>query len=122
MTKPRGDFAAEALPGNRIIVMGGETTNGSATEFAVHDVEEYNFRDDHWITKAPLPEARFRFDTAHVGEMVYVFGGAPTCSSVLQGDGDKPACLKVALNSTWGYFDIKYPEVYYSIQRADAAE
>jgi hypothetical protein len=54
--------------------------------------------------------------------MVYVFGGAPTCSSVLQGDGDKPACLKVALNSTWGYFDIKYPEVYYSIQRADAAE
>jgi hypothetical protein len=31
MNKARGDFAAEALPGGRIIVMGGETTNGSAT-------------------------------------------------------------------------------------------
>lgn len=25
MSKPRGDFAAEALPGGRVIVMGGET-------------------------------------------------------------------------------------------------
>jgi hypothetical protein len=31
MNKARGDFAAEALPGGRIIVMGGETTNGTAT-------------------------------------------------------------------------------------------
>jgi len=31
MTKARGDFAAEALPGGRVIVMGGETTNGTAT-------------------------------------------------------------------------------------------
>lgn len=31
MNKARGDFAAEALPGRRVIVMGGETSNGSAT-------------------------------------------------------------------------------------------
>lgn len=31
MGRPRGDFAAEALPGGRVIVMGGETTNGTST-------------------------------------------------------------------------------------------
>jgi hypothetical protein len=31
MLKPRGDFAAEVLPGGRVIVMGGETSNGTAT-------------------------------------------------------------------------------------------
>lgn len=38
MTLPRGDFAAEALPDNRVIVMGGETSNGTATGFAMHQV------------------------------------------------------------------------------------
>ena len=38
MTLPRGDFAAEALAGGRVIVMGGETSNGTATEFAMHQV------------------------------------------------------------------------------------
>lgn len=33
MIKPRGDFAAEALPGGRVIVMGGETKlNGASGE------------------------------------------------------------------------------------------
>jgi hypothetical protein len=31
MLKPRGDFAAEVLPGGRVVVMGGETSNGTAT-------------------------------------------------------------------------------------------
>jgi hypothetical protein len=31
MLKARGDFAAEALPGGRVVVMGGETSNGTAT-------------------------------------------------------------------------------------------
>jgi hypothetical protein len=31
MSKPRGDFAAEALPGGRVIVMGGETKRNGAS-------------------------------------------------------------------------------------------
>lgn len=42
MTLPRGDFAAEALAGGRVIVMGGETSNGSATEFAMHQVRAWS--------------------------------------------------------------------------------
>lgn len=60
--------------------------------------------------KAPLPEARFRFDTAHVGERVYVFGGQPTCSS--KGDAGRNECVKVALDTVFGYFDVQYPDVY----------
>lgn len=60
--------------------------------------------------KAPLPEARFRFDTAHVGDRVYAFGGQPTCSS--KADSVKSECVKVALDSVWGYFDVQYPDVY----------
>lgn len=112
MSKPRGDFAAEALPGGRVIVMGGETriVAGGETEFALHDVEEYSSASDRWVMKAPLPEARFRFDTAHVGERVYVFGGQPTCSS--KGDGGRNDCVKVALDTVYGFFDVRYPDVY----------
>jgi hypothetical protein len=39
---------------------------------------------DAWIPRPPLPEARFRFDAAHVttpsGAHVLVFGGHPTCT------------------------------------------
>lgn len=110
MLMARGDFAAEALPNRRIIVMGGETTNGTANEFALHHTEEYIAADDVWIPKAPLAEARFRHDTAHVKDRVYVFGGHPTCASY--GSPDKPDCVAVALNSTWGYFDVQYPNLY----------
>jgi hypothetical protein len=116
MTRPRGDFAAEALPGGRLIAMGGETSNGSATEFAMYEAEEYSWAQDAWVMKAPLPEARFRFDTAHVGERVYAFGGAPTCVSGLGGDGAKQSCVKVALDSVWGYFDVRYPDVYAAVK------
>eukprot|EP00878_Enallax_costatus_P020354 GHUV01021508.1.p1 GENE.GHUV01021508.1~~GHUV01021508.1.p1 ORF type:complete len:354 (+),score=101.60 GHUV01021508.1:280-1341(+) len=116
MTLPRGDFAAEALAGGRVIVMGGETSNGTATEFAMHQVEEYIIADDVWVPKAPLPEARFRFDTAHVtnpsGDRVYVFGGEPTCVSGETSDGSKQPCLDVGLNSTWAFYDVAYPDIY----------
>ena len=117
MITPRGDFAAEALPGGRIIVMGGETNNGTMdhTEFALHKVEEYVADLDVWIAKAPLPEARFRFDTAHVRDNVFVFGGQPTCSSA--NSTDKPVCVSVGLNTTWGYFDIPGPALF-SIAKA----
>jgi hypothetical protein len=117
MTLPRGDFAAEALRGGRIIAMGGEASNGSATEFAMFEAEEYSWAGDAWVMKAPLPEARFRFDTAHVGERVYAFGGQPTCASGLGSDGAKQSCVKVALDSVWGYFDVHYPELYAAVQQ-----
>ncbi len=60
MGRPRGDFAAEALPGGRLIVLGGESTNGVHTEIATNYVEEYVAVDDVWVAKAALPEARFR--------------------------------------------------------------
>lgn len=116
MNHPRGDFAAEALPGGRLIAMGGEASNGSATEFAMYEAEEYSWAQDEWVMKAPLPEARFRFDTAHVGERVYAFGGQPTCVSGLGSDGAKQSCVKVALDSVWGYFDVRYPDVYAAVK------
>jgi hypothetical protein len=73
-------------------------------------VEEYQASSDRWIMKAPLPEARFRFDTAHVDERVYVFGGHPTCST--KGEAAMQDCVNVALDSVWGYFDVQYPEIY----------
>lgn len=79
-------------------------------EFALYNVEEYQQSSDTWVVKAPLPEARFRFDTAHVGDRVYVFGGHPTCSSKL--DAFKFECVKVALDTVYGYFDVRYPDVY----------
>ncbi len=61
MPRARGDFAAEALPGGRLIVLGGESSNGRHTEIATNYVEEYIGADDVWVPKAPLPEARFRW-------------------------------------------------------------
>lgn len=86
-------------------------------EYAMHEVEEYQRSSDRWVVKAPLPEARFRFDTAHVGERVYVFGGHPTCTS--KQDEAKQQCLKVALNTVWGYFDMQHPDVYAVVKPRD---
>jgi hypothetical protein len=81
-----------------------------AAEFALYDVEEYQAASDRWVSKAPLPEARFRFDTAHVGERVYAFGGHPTCSS--KADSTKASCVGIALPTVYGYFDVQYPDAY----------
>lgn len=60
MINPRGDFGIEALPGGRIVVAGGERGNGVVNQQAMYEVEEYVAADNIWISKAPLPEARFR--------------------------------------------------------------
>jgi hypothetical protein len=41
---------------------------------------------------------------------VYVFGGHPTCSS--KGDGGRNDCVQAALDTVYGYFDVRYPDVY----------
>jgi hypothetical protein len=48
---------------------------------APQPLQLYDFGDDVWTRKAPLPEARFRFDAAHVDQRVYVYGGQPTCTN-----------------------------------------
>lgn len=82
----------------------------ACAEFALYDVEEYSHTSDRWVMKAPLPEARFRFDTAHVENRVYAFGGHPTCS--MKKDAVKDDCVAVALDTVWGYFDVEYPDAY----------
>lgn len=76
--------------------------------------QEYDAAADVWSPKAPLPEARFRFDAAHVNNMVFVLGGQPTCTNA-PGDAEalgRQACGQVALDSVWGYYDAPTPSVY----------
>lgn len=88
-------------------------------EFALYDVEEYMHSSNRWVNKAPLPEARFRFDTAHVvmgsNDRVLTFGGAPSCSG--KRDSTKEDCVAVALDTVWGYFDEQYPDTYVAVKQ-----
>ncbi|KIZ02483.1 hypothetical protein MNEG_5478 [Monoraphidium neglectum] len=117
MPRPRGDFAAELLPGGRVLVLGGESGlpgKQGSNEHAMHHVDLYDFGDDVWTRKAPLPEARFRFDAAHVDQRVYVYGGQPTCTNSPKDNealGRQP-CVKVALDSTYVFLDIDHPNTY----------
>lgn len=105
MAQGRGDFAwCVKQPGNRLVVIGGETTIGTRNQIAVHTVEEYIPEDDVWISKVPLPQPRFRFDAAAVGERVFVFGGQPTC------EGDQ--CYDLGYNTVFALYDIPHPDVY----------
>lgn len=108
MTWARGDFAIDALPGNRILVAGGEWGNGRFNQIALHGVEVYDAADDVWTQKAPLPEARFRADAAYVYGRAFVFGGAPTCGV----PGEEKTCADVALPTVFGFFDIASPNLY----------
>lgn len=81
MPNARGDKAVIALPGNRLMALGGEThSRGERTQVATHFVEEYLGEDDIWVQKAPMPLARFRTDAAFVDGVVFVFGGHAICS------------------------------------------
>jgi hypothetical protein len=82
-------------------------------EFALDNVEVYMDSSDRWVNKAPLPEARFRFDTAHVimgsTDRVLVFGGDPTCGWTKE--PSKQDCVAVALDTVWEYFDEQSPGI-----------
>ncbi|PNW85559.1 hypothetical protein CHLRE_03g192350v5 [Chlamydomonas reinhardtii] len=116
MINPRGDFGIEALPGGRIVVAGGERGNGVVNQQAMYEVEEYVAADNIWISKAPLPEARFRDDLAYVNGRVYAFGGAPTCGQTPSDD-----CAKVALRTVFAYFDVQYPRLYAAYKPANVS-
>jgi hypothetical protein len=109
MKTARGDFALTILPGRRIFVAGGEGSNGERNQIALRLTEEYIVDDNVWIVKAMLPAPSFRFDCAHVREMVYTFGGQPTCDSAA---ADVDQCLLLGLKSTYVYYDMNHPNLY----------
>mmetsp|Transcript_34146 Transcript_34146/g.75744 ORF Transcript_34146/g.75744 Transcript_34146/m.75744 type:complete len:448 (-) Transcript_34146:647-1990(-) len=112
MKYKRGDFAVTTLPGGRLITVGGEGYNDETkrNEAALPWVEEYMVVQDVWVPKAPLPEPRFRFDMAADGELLYAFGGHPTCNSELSNVTQN--CYGVALSTILGYYDVNYPPIY----------
>eukprot|EP00210_Caulerpa_lentillifera_P005656 g5409.t1 len=107
MKYSRGDKAVAALPGDRVLVMGGETHNrGEHTNVATHRVQEYVFSEDVWIEKSSLPEATLRAAAAHVDGMVFVFGGHKQCNVSF----DPPQCVES--DKLQVYFDYNHPNVF----------
>ena len=111
MRYARGDAAAVALPGGRIVVGGGEH-NLRTTDVKVpqHSVELYDASHDTWEEKAPMPFARFRFAAAAVGQTSYMFGGQGVCS-------DDPAmaltpCQLTAAATHSVFFELDHPGVF----------
>lgn len=109
LSHPRGDKAVVSLPGNRLLVLGGETHNrGQHTEVATHHVEEYIGDHDIWVSKVPLPLPRFRMDAAYVDGVVYLFGGHAICT---QGDGGSGSdCPET--DEIQAFFDVDHPDVF----------
>jgi len=84
----RGDSAVVVMRGS-IYVIGGETFNpavkcaGGNTNgcwlcgycIPLHDVEMYDATNNVWITVAPVPAPRFRFQGAYANGAIFTFGG-----------------------------------------------
>lgn len=103
----KGDGAATALPGNKILVVSGETTvTPGVNKASLHWTEEYYPELDMWVDKAPITNPRFRTGAAEVGGIVYVFGGHQVC------DTDDPSadgrlCSDQAIDSVEAFLDIE---------------
>jgi hypothetical protein len=82
-------------------------------QVAMPSVEEYIAKHDVWVSKAALPEARFRFAATAVGEQVYVFGGHPTCGQV---DTPSELCFRNGLRSVYSFVDVAHPDVYVMVK------
>jgi len=101
----RGDAGVAVLPGERIMLIGGEGhyNNNSDFKYPKHVNEVYYVSDQTWVEKAMIPTARFRTAAAQAGGLAYVFGGADLCV-------DKTVCP--AKNTTEAYLDVDHPHVY----------
>lgn len=101
----RGDAGIALLPGERIMLIGGEGhyKDNSDFKYPKHVNEVYYVADQTWVEKAMIPTARFRTAAAQAGGLAYVFGGADLCV-------DKPVCP--AQNTTEVYLDVDHPHVY----------
>ncbi|KAK9810368.1 hypothetical protein WJX72_009543 [[Myrmecia] bisecta] len=109
----RGDFALVAMPGGRMLAMGGEThARGDRTQIATHQVDEYIAGQDLWVPKAPLSASRFRADGAYMEGAVVVFGGQTSAICPPQDGNGLSPCAVRGLTSTESYFDTEYPDVF----------
>lgn len=105
MLTPRGDAGATVLPGNRIMVIGGEGhyRNNEQYKYPKHVNEVYYADDGIWVQKAFIPTARFRTTAASSGGLAYVFGGSDLCI-------DMKTCP--SLNTNEVFLDVDHPHVY----------
>ncbi len=72
MPTPRSGIAAAVLNG-KILVFGGEATDGTFDE-----AEAYDPQTDSWSSLAPLPTARHGLGAVVVGGRAYVIAGGRT--------------------------------------------
>ncbi|GLJ38587.1 hypothetical protein SUGI_0786750 [Cryptomeria japonica] len=102
---PRGDAGIVLLPGDKIMLIGGEGhyKNQSDFKYPKHVNEVYYVTDQTWVEKAMIPTARFRTAAAQIGGLAYVFGGADLCIN-------SPVCP--ALDTAEIYLDVDHPHVY----------
>jgi hypothetical protein len=96
-----GDKAAAVLSDGSILVIGGETHNRNAsTLVATHTSVQYYPKHDTWVTKAPIPTARFRFAAATDADgFVHAFGGHNSEAAV-------------TLNSHEVMMDVTHPDLW----------
>lgn len=98
------------LSNNRLLVAGGETHHeGERTEVATHNVEEYLGDQNVWVTKAPLPLARFRMDGAVVDGTVYLFGGHAVCTP----GEEEFSSLCPETDEVQAFFDAEHPGLFF---------
>lgn len=106
MPQARGDNALVTLPGNRMLVLGGETFTDGHHEVASNVADMYLADHDAWVPSAPMPEPRFRFDAAYANGFTYVFGGST--SSVCN-----PECtVRRGTQTAFKFMDVAQPEVF----------
>ena len=72
MPTPRSGIAAAVL-GGKILIFGGEATDGTFDAAEVYDPQA-----DSWTSTTPLPTARHGLGAAAVEGRVYVIAGGPT--------------------------------------------
>ncbi|CAM6127266.1 unnamed protein product [Calypogeia fissa] len=102
---PRGDGAVTVLPGDMLMVVGGEGhyDNDQDFKYPKHTNEVFFAADKTWVEKAMIPTARFRTAAATAGGLAFVFGGADVCLDLV-------TCP--ALDVAEVYFDLDHPHVY----------
>jgi hypothetical protein len=83
LSSPRGDMSVVELEG-RLLAIGGETQVDLTCAITDPDpgegtvvMDDVETLDDSgtWITVASIPNSRFRFDSASVGNKIFAFGG-----------------------------------------------
>ena len=113
MGQARGDASMVATAEGNLLIVGGEYhARSQVIQIPVHDVELYNVAHDHWVTKAPMPLARFRFATAMYAGEVFAFGGHVLCSTGWFNDWANLDCPNRALSRVEAFLDMDHPDLF----------